>query len=52
MKVYGAWSYFEPPAAMSLSHENAHVLESEALHVRSGAEYDLLIVRTPSAINV
>lgn len=44
VQVYGAWSYCEPPAAVSLSHENAHVLESDALHVRSGARYDLLIV--------
>jgi len=44
VKVYGALSYCEPAAAVSLSHENAHVIGSEALHARSGVPYDLLIV--------
>jgi hypothetical protein len=37
-------SFCEPPPAVSLSRENAHVIESEALRVRSGDPYDLLIV--------
>jgi hypothetical protein len=44
VKVYGAWSYCEPPASVSLSRENAGVLKSESLRARSGARYDLLIV--------
>lgn len=44
VKVYGSWSYCESPDMMSLSHENADVLKSEALHARSEAPYDLLIV--------
>jgi hypothetical protein len=44
VRVYGPWSYCEPPAPVSLARENAHVLKSDALHTRSGAPYDLLIV--------
>jgi len=44
VRVYGAWSYCEPSAAVSLSRENAEVLQSEALRARSGTPYDLLIV--------
>jgi DUF218 domain-containing protein len=44
VRVFGPWSYCEPPTTVSLSRENADVLKSEALHARSGAPYDLLIV--------
>ena len=50
VKVAGDWSYCESPATASLARENAAVLKSEALHARSAAPYDLLIVpgHTPS----
>ncbi len=44
MKVEGPWSYCEPPSGLSLASENAPVLASPALRVRSSAPYDVLIV--------
>ena len=54
VKVYGPWSYCEPFATVSLSRENAYVGKSAALHARSGAPYDLLIVPgyTPAFVAV
>ncbi len=50
VKVAGGWSYCEPPPSVLLSRENHDVLESDALHARSDAPYDILIVPgfTPS----
>ena len=44
VKVYGGWSYCDVPATLSLSKENAGVLESSALRARASTPYDLLIV--------
>ncbi len=44
MTVDGPWSYCEPHEGVSLSRENADVLESDALRARSDAPYDLLVV--------
>ena len=35
VKVRGPWSYCETQAGLSLSHENAPVLESHVLHARA-----------------
>jgi hypothetical protein len=44
VKVPGAWSYCEPATSVLLSKENHDVLESDALHARSDAPYDVLVV--------
>ena len=44
VKVPGPWSYCEVPEGVSLSRENSDMLQSDALHARSDASYDLMIV--------
>lgn len=44
IQVPGPWSYCEPPADLSLSRENADVLESDALRARTDAPYDVIVV--------